>query len=49
MFIIAHHLVVFGIGNFPFVGTNPNTFVLYFLTMFGKIGVLIFILISSYF
>lgn len=37
------------IGDFPFVGTNPNTFVLYFLTMFGKIGVLIFILISSYF
>lgn len=49
IFIIAHHLVVFGMGDFSFVGTNPNTFALYFLTMFGKIGVVIFILISSYF
>lgn len=49
MLIIAHHLVGFGMGEFPFVGNNPNTFVLYFLSMFGKIGVVIFILISSYF
>ena len=35
IFIIAHHLVVFAMDDFPFVGTNPNTFALYFLSLTG--------------
>lgn len=49
MFIIAHHLVVHGMAKADLVLTNPNSYVIYFLSMFGKIGVVIFILISAYF
>jgi surface polysaccharide O-acyltransferase-like enzyme len=48
-FIIAHHFVVHGMKGIDFVIMNPNSYVLYFLAMFGKIGVGIFVLISSYF
>ena len=49
IFIIAHHLVVFALDGLPFVANNLNTFALYFISMFGKIGVDIFIFISAYF
>ena len=49
LLIIAHHFVVQGIRGNPFITTNPNTYVLYFLSMFGKLGVVIFILITAYF
>ena len=49
LFIIAHHLVTFALDGLPFVADNLNTFVLYFITMFGKIGVNLFIFISAYF
>lgn len=49
LLIIAHHFVVQGIRGIPFITTNPNTYVLYFLSMFGKLGVVIFILITAYF
>ena len=49
LFIIAHHLVTFALDGLPFVADNLNTFVLYFITMFGKMGVNLFIFISAYF
>ena len=49
IFIIAHHLVTFALDGLPFVADNLNTFVLYFITMFGKMGVNLFIFISAYF
>ena len=36
IFIVAHHLVVFALDGLPFVADNPNTFALYFISMFGK-------------
>ena len=47
--IITHHWAVHGFDYTTFVLSNPNTFFIYFLTIFGKFGVDVFILISSYF
>ena len=48
-FIIAHHFAVHGMGGVNFVASNPNNYLIYFAGILGKIGVVVFILISSYF
>lgn len=49
LLIISHHYIVHGMQGIEFAVTNPNTYAVYFLSMFGKFGVVIFILISAYF
>lgn len=49
IFIISFHLSVHGFNDFNFVLSNPNTYFVYLLKVFGKIGVDMFILISAYF
>lgn len=49
LFIICHHFAVHGMVGFDLVASNPNTYVIYLLGILGKIGVVVFILISSYF
>ena len=47
--IIFHHFVVHGMFGTDIALTNFNTYILLFMVMFGKLGVVIFILISAYF
>lgn len=47
--IILHHFVVHGMYGTDIVITNINTYILIFFAMFGKLSVVIFILISAYF
>ena len=49
IFIIAFHLSRHGFDGIDFVLSNPNSYFLYFLGIFGRIGVDIFVLISAYF
>lgn len=49
LFIICHHFAVHGMKDFNLVASNPNTYVIYLLGILGKIGVVVFLLISSYF
>ena len=49
VFIVSHHFAVHGFGDCNFVISNPNNYLIYFLGIFGKIGVDIFVLISAYF
>ena len=49
LFIISHHFAVHGMRGLDFLASNPNTYVVYFFGILGKIGVVVFILISSYF
>ena len=49
VFIVSHHFAVHGFGDCNFVISNPNNYLIYFLSIFGKIGVDIFVLISAYF
>ena len=48
-FIIAHHFAVHGMGNVDFVASNLNNYIIFFCGILGKIGVVVFILISAYF
>ena len=48
-FIIAHHFAVHGMGNIDFVASNPNNYIIFFCGILGKIGVVVFVLISAYF
>ena len=48
-FIIAHHFAVHGMGNVDFVASNMNNYIIFFSGILGKIGVVLFILISAYF
>ncbi len=49
LLIVSHHYIVHGMKGVEFAITNTNTYILYFLAMFGKIGVVVFVLISAYF
>ncbi len=49
LLIVAHHYIVHGMKGVNFAITNTNTYFVYFLAMFGKIGVVLFVLISAYF
>lgn len=49
LFIICHHFAVHGMKDFNLLASNPNTYIIYLLGILGKIGVVVFILISSYF
>ena len=49
VFIVSHHFAVHGFEDFNFVIANSNNYLIYFLGLFGKIGVDIFVLISAYF
>ena len=49
VFIVSHHFAVHGFGDCNFVISNPNNYLIYLLSIFGKIGVDIFVLISAYF
>ena len=47
--IVAHHWAFHGFQNIDLVASNPNTYIIYFLTIFGKVGVNLFIILSAYF
>ena len=47
--IIAHHFAFHGFNNVDFVVSNSNNYIIYFLTVFGKVGVDLFIILSAYF
>lgn len=49
IFIVAFHLSRHGFDGIDFILSNPNSYFLYFLGIFGRIGVDIFVLISAYF
>ena len=49
LFIVSCHFVNKGFGDYNLVISNPNNYLIYFLDLFGKVGVDIFILISAYF
>lgn len=49
VFIVSCHFAIVGFGDYNLVISNPNNYLIYFLDLFGKVGVDIFILISAYF
>ena len=49
VFIVSCHFVSNGFLDYNLVISNPNNYLIYFLDLFGKVGVDIFILISAYF
>lgn len=48
-FIILHHFAVHGMSHVDFVASNLNTYLIFFCGILGKMGVVVFILISAYF
>ena len=49
VFIVSCHFAGGGFGDYNLVISNLNNYFIYFLDLFGKVGVDIFILISAYF
>ena len=49
LLIIIYHLVTGSFEDFTLVSTNFNNYFIYFISLFGKIGVDVFILITAYF
>lgn len=49
IFIITHHWARHGFEDIALLTSNVNTYLIYSGTVFGEIGVDIFILISAYF
>ena len=49
VFIVSCHFASCGFENYNLVISNPNNYIIYFLDLFGKVGVNVFILISAYF
>ena len=49
VFIVSCHFVGVGFEDYNLVISNMNNYFIYFLDLFGKVGVDIFILISAYF
>ena len=55
LFIVASHFAVHGFGSLGsfnevnFIIANSNNYLIYFLVIFGKIGVNVFVIISAYF
>ena len=49
LFIVSCHFVGTGFQDYNWVISNMNNYLIYFLDLFGKVGVDIFILISAYF
>ena len=49
VFIVSCHFVGTGFQDYNLFISNMNNYLIYFLDLFGKVGVDIFILISAYF
>ena len=49
VFIVSCHFAGGGFGEYNFVVSNLNNYIIYFLDLFGKVGVDVFVLISAYF
>jgi surface polysaccharide O-acyltransferase-like enzyme len=49
LFIVSCHFTAGGFEDYNLVISNLNNYIIYFLDLFGKVGVDVFILISAYF
>ena len=49
VFIVSCHFASCGFEDYTLFISNPNNYLIYFLNLFGKVGVNVFILISAYF
>ena len=49
VFIVSCHFASCKFEDYSLLISNPNNYLIYFLDLFGKVGVNVFILISAYF